>query len=55
LFVRGERSDYVLPEHRAAVGKYFPAAKQVTLRGAGHWLHADAPEAFASVVEPFIN
>jgi pimeloyl-ACP methyl ester carboxylesterase len=55
LFVRGERSDYILPAHRPAIGAYFPASQLVTLEGAGHWLHADAPEAFAAVVEKFFE
>jgi len=55
LFVRGARSDYVLPTHRADIDTLFPAARVVTLEGAGHWLHADAPEGFASVVEGFLT
>ncbi len=55
LFVRGGRSAYVLPEHRPAIDEYFPASQSVTLDSAGHWLHADAPEAFASVVGEFFE
>ena len=54
LVVRGERSDFVLPEHRPAFRALFPAARFITLRGAGHWLHADAPVAFIQTVQGFL-
>ncbi len=53
LFLAGARSRYVLPEHRPAIAALFPAAKFVTLRNAGHWLHADDPEGFLAVAEAF--
>jgi pimeloyl-ACP methyl ester carboxylesterase len=55
LFVRGEHSDYVLPSHRGAIEALFPAARIVTLQGAGHWLHADQPARFAEIVEDFLG
>ena len=54
LVVRGERSDFVLPEHRPAFRALFPAVRFVTLRNAGHWLHADAPAAFIQTVQGFL-
>jgi pimeloyl-ACP methyl ester carboxylesterase len=54
LVVRGERSDYILPEHRALFRALFPAVRFVTLRNAGHWLHAEAPDAFVETVGAFL-
>ena len=54
LVLRGERSDYVQPEHRPLFRALFPHARFVTLRGAGHWLHADAPEAFIATLAGFL-
>ncbi len=54
LILRGERSDYVRPEHRPAIRALFPAARFTTLKGAGHWLHADAPAAFVAVMQAFL-
>jgi pimeloyl-ACP methyl ester carboxylesterase len=54
LFIAGERSAYIRPEHRTAIRALFPEARFVTLRGAGHWLHADNPKGFVSVVENFL-
>lgn len=53
LVLRGERSDYVLPEHRPLFRALFPRVRFATLRDAGHWLHADAPEAFIATVGAF--
>ena len=55
LVARGERSDFVLPEHRPAFRALFPAVRFVTLRNAGHWLHADAPAAFIQTVQGFLG
>ena len=54
LVLRGETSDYVRPEHRPLIRALFPAARFATLRGAGHWLHADQPDAFLATVQSFL-
>jgi esterase len=54
LFIAGENSDYIRPEYRGAIRTLFRAARVVTLRGAGHWLHAEKPSAFIAVVEGFL-
>lgn len=53
LMLTGARSDYVRPEHRPTIRASFPAAKFVALKDAGHWVHADDPDGFVSVVEAF--
>jgi pimeloyl-ACP methyl ester carboxylesterase len=55
LFVAGARSDYIRPEYRPAIRALFPAARIVTLKDAGHWVHADDPDGFVSVVEAFVE
>jgi pimeloyl-ACP methyl ester carboxylesterase len=55
LFVSGAHSDYVLPEHRPAIRALFPTARFVAVKNAGHWLHADNPAGFLSVVEAFLH
>jgi esterase len=55
LFVSGAQSDYVLPEHRAAIRALFPASRFVAVKHAGHWVHADNPAGFLSVVEAFLH
>lgn len=55
LFLTGGRSDYVLPEYRDAIRTLFPRVRFVTLREAGHWLHADDPAGFVATVEAFLE
>ena len=54
LFVRGENSDYVREEDRAAINDLFPAAEFRAIAGAGHWVHADAPGPFERLVSGFL-
>lgn len=55
LFIRGETSDYVTDADQPAIRERFPAADLVTIEGAGHWVHADQPDAFAEVVVDFLK
>lgn len=54
LFVSGERSDYVRPEHRTIIRGLFPAARFVVMKGAGHWVHADNPAGFVAILDAFL-
>jgi pimeloyl-ACP methyl ester carboxylesterase len=54
LFIAGADSDYIRPEHRPQIRSWFPRARFVTLKNAGHWVHSDNPEGFVAVVEAFL-
>jgi pimeloyl-ACP methyl ester carboxylesterase len=54
LFVAGGRSDYLRPEHEPATRRLFPNARIARIANAGHWLHAEQPQAFLAAVEPFL-
>lgn len=54
LFVRGERSDYVQPADEPQIRTLFPQSTIVTVSGAGHWIHAEAPAEFARIVREFL-
>lgn len=54
LFIRGGRSDYIEDDDLPRIRKNFPQAELVTIDEAGHWVHADAPEAFAEAVMDFL-
>lgn len=45
LWLRGERSDYVRDQHLPEMQRLFPAVELRTIPDAGHWVHADQPEA----------
>jgi pimeloyl-ACP methyl ester carboxylesterase len=55
LFIAGAASDYIRPEHRSVIRSLFPSARFVTLKNAGHWLHAENPSGFVGVVEAFLT
>lgn len=55
LFVAGARSDYVRPEHEPTIRRLFPRARIERVAEAGHWVHAERPDAFLAVVAPFLS
>jgi esterase len=55
LFVAGGKSASLRPEHETAVTALFPSAVIVRIAEAGHWVHADAPDAFLTLAEPFLG
>lgn len=55
LVLGGETSDYIRPEHREIFRRLFPAARFGTVKGAGHWLHAEKPEGFVAALEVFLG
>lgn len=54
LFVAGGNSDYVARDRRDEIRARFPEARFVEIKGAGHWLHAEKPEAFVTAVGTFL-
>jgi esterase len=54
LFLAGGHSGYLRPEHEPAIRRLFPNARIARIAGAGHWLHAEQPQAFLDIVEPFL-
>ena len=55
LFVAGARSNYIQPEHEPAIRRLFPQAWIMRIEGAGHWVHAEQPQAFLQAVAPFLS
>ncbi len=53
LVLRGANSPYVTDSMLPALKAVLPEAEVVTLE-AGHWLHAEQPEAFRDAVEAFL-
>ena len=53
LFVAGGHSPYLPADARPAIRALFPAARMIVLKNAGHWVHADDPEGFLSVITQF--
>ena len=54
-FLHGGVSPYVPPETHPRIRALFPDAEIEALPGAGHWLHAEQPEAFLGKVEGWLR
>lgn len=54
LFLRGDKSDYILDADFETILHHFPLAIIKTIPNSGHWLHAENPSAFYSEVEKFV-
>lgn len=54
LWMAGERSPYVREEYVAAMDRWFPANRRVTIKDAGHWVHAEQPGVFVEVLRRFL-
>ena len=50
IFIHGANSDYVRPDQWPAIQDLFPRAQVTSIPGAGHWVHADQPDAFAGAI-----
>lgn len=53
LFIRGELSNYILDEDIPNIEHQFIDSEVVTIKGAGHWVHAEAPDEFLNVLLSF--
>jgi pimeloyl-ACP methyl ester carboxylesterase len=54
LWVKGGNSDYIRPESHALMRELFPRVELVVIPGAGHWVQADAPQAFTTALTGFV-
>ena len=55
LFIKGENSDYIVADYQAEIMASFPNASFKIISGAGHWLHAEKPLPFTSLVKRFLQ
>ncbi|MEI2266894.1 esterase [Erwinia sp. CGal63] len=53
LFIRGELSPYITEAYREALLTQFPAARAHVITGAGHWAHAEKPDAVLRAIRRF--
>ncbi len=55
LFMRGEKSGYITDGDWANIRRQFPMAVLETIKDAGHWVHADQPQAFLASLLKFLT
>ena len=55
LFMRGENSNYIRDTDKPYISELFPNSTVVTIHDAGHWVHAEQPEAFLETLKSFLS
>ncbi|QSE97957.1 alpha/beta fold hydrolase [Fulvivirga lutea] len=55
LFINGEKSGYIKEKDYSLIDEKFPGATVVTIKDAGHWVHAEKPEEFMETLTAFLN
>lgn len=55
LFLEGEHSTFVGPEHAEVIQHVFPAAHRQVIENAGHWVHVENTQAFLNAVRAFVK
>lgn len=55
LIIRGEKSDYITDEDYNDFQQRFTQCKLATIADAGHWVHAENPNAFFETVIKFVK
>lgn len=55
LFINGGKSRYIQPEDHVKIKRIFRRSELLTIPDAGHWVHAEAPEALFTAVTQFLH
>ena len=55
LFVKGSLSPYIKAEYETQISELFPAASLKVIMDAGHWLHAEQPQALQNILLKFLQ
>ena len=54
LFIRGGNSPYVTDAYRDTLLAQFPQARAHVIAGAGHWVHAEKPDAVLRAIRRYL-
>lgn len=55
LWVAGEKSDYVSRDDLPLMRSLFPRTTLLTVKGSGHWVHSEKPQAFVTALQAFFE
>ena len=54
LFIKGEKSHYILPQDEFLIQKQFPKYQLITIKNAGHWVQVENAKDFNEEVSNFL-
>mmetsp|Transcript_27389 Transcript_27389/g.40141 ORF Transcript_27389/g.40141 Transcript_27389/m.40141 type:complete len:408 (-) Transcript_27389:234-1457(-) len=55
LLIHGGKSKFVKSSHLPTIQSYFPNHMLTTIRGAGHWVHAEAPDDVMLLLKRYLD
>jgi len=55
FFINGGASNFVKASHMPVIARYFPNYMLTTIRGAGHWVHAEAPDDTLALLKRYLD
>lgn len=55
LFIKGEKSNYIQAKDEQLIQSFFPQATIDSIPNAGHWVHAEASQAFLEAILSFLE
>lgn len=55
MFIRGGNSPYIEERYRDQLLQQFPRAQAYVVAGAGHWVHAEKPDAVLRIIHRFLD
>jgi len=55
LFINGGQSRFVRHAHMESIAGYFPNHMLTTIRGVGHWVHAEAPDDTLALLKRYLD
>ena len=55
LIIKGGASRFAQNSHVEAISKYFPNYLLTSIRGAGHWIHAEAPDDTLAILKKYLD
>uniref|UniRef100_A0A7S1BI14 AB hydrolase-1 domain-containing protein n=2 Tax=Corethron hystrix TaxID=216773 RepID=A0A7S1BI14_9STRA len=55
FYINGGVSRYVRHSHMPTIGQLFPNHMLTTVRGAGHWVHAEAPDDTIALLKTYLE
>jgi pimeloyl-ACP methyl ester carboxylesterase len=55
FFIHGGASRFVKMSHLSTISSYFPNHMLTTIRGSGHWVHAEAPDDTIALLKQYLD
>lgn len=55
FFINGGASRFIRSNHMSYISRYFPNHMLTTIRGAGHWVHAEAPDDTVALLKRYLE